>query len=70
MENANDEIKDHILWPVNLKSFLELALKRLRTDVAPFLNKIDFNTMENRELFLSKILKLKIKDEMPQKVIK
>lgn len=26
--------------------------------------------MENRELFLSKILKLKIKDEMPQKVIK
>ena len=71
MENANDEIKDHILWPVNFKSFLELALKKITHGCSPFFfNKIDFNTMENRELFLWKILNLKIKDEIPQKVIK
>lgn len=38
MENANDEIKDHILWPVNLKSFLELALKKIIHGCSPFFN--------------------------------
>ena len=36
--DANDEIKDHILWPVNLKSFLELALKKITHGCSPFFN--------------------------------